>query len=90
MPENPVPYDKVSLYRKTTCCPELIIDGNEVIIIDEFGGKVKMTVEQMEVLLSEALNHPLIDLMIKLSKEQVISLLDQIGDALSENDSPNQ
>ena len=38
---------QVSLCRKTTCCPQLIIENGQYIITDDFGGKV--TLEQQHI-----------------------------------------
>lgn len=35
---------------KDGCCPEVIIDGRQVIIKDDFGGKIKLTRDQFDFL----------------------------------------
>lgn len=44
---------QVSLCRKTTCCPQLIIENGQYIITDDFGGKVTLEEEHIKELMKE-------------------------------------
>lgn len=44
---------QVSLCRARNCCPQLIIENDQYIITDDFGGKVVLDDQQMNSLLKE-------------------------------------
>ena len=49
---------KTAFCSKTTCCPTISIDtdSNTVTLTDDFGGTVKMSVEQWVSIVGEAIN----------------------------------
>lgn len=55
MTELPGKY-QVSLCRKSTCCPQLIIENDQYIITDDFGGKVVLEKEHIKELIGEYYN----------------------------------
>ena len=44
---------KFSLCAKNSCCPEVEIVDNNVTISDDFGGKVTLSKEEVNMLLEE-------------------------------------
>jgi len=42
---------KFKLCSEGKCCPEVTVKDDQVIITDDFGGKVKLTREQVLILL---------------------------------------
>lgn len=47
--ETPAKY-QVSLCRRSSCCPQLLVDGDNYFITDDNGGRVTLTTENMEEL----------------------------------------
>ena len=41
---------KFNLCSEGKCCPEVTVENDEVIIVDDDGGKVKLTKEQIKIL----------------------------------------
>lgn len=42
---------KFRLCSDEKCCPEVTVDGDNIIISDDFGGEVKLTRKQVEILI---------------------------------------
>jgi hypothetical protein len=42
---------KFKLCSDQKCCPEVTVKGEEITITDDFGGEVKLTREQVEILI---------------------------------------
>ena len=42
---------KFKLCGEGKCCPEVEVKNDEIVITDDFGGKVKLTREQVRILL---------------------------------------
>jgi hypothetical protein len=41
---------KFKLCGDKSCCPEVTVDKDEVVIVDDDGGKVRLTREELEIL----------------------------------------
>ncbi|MBU8923284.1 MAG: hypothetical protein KOO63_15825 [Bacteroidales bacterium] len=41
---------KFHLCSEGKCCPEVIVDGDKIIITDDDGGQVKLSKEQVKIL----------------------------------------
>ncbi len=41
---------KFKLCSDEKCCPEVIVDNDNITITDDFGGKVKLTRKQLDIL----------------------------------------
>lgn len=52
MTELPGKY-QVSLCRKSTCCPQLIIENDQYIITDNFGGRVLLSKDNLDELITQ-------------------------------------
>jgi len=44
---------KFKLCGESKCCPEVTVEENQVIITDDFGGKVILTKEQTKILVNK-------------------------------------
>ena len=44
---------QVSLCRSRNCCPQLIIENNQYIITDDFGGRVELSKEHLDELITQ-------------------------------------
>lgn len=49
----------VLLCGKDDCCPTVMVDKNQVVIEDDYNGKVKFTKEQFELLKTKIKNNEL-------------------------------
>ena len=39
-----------NLCKEGSCCPEVVVDNDTVVITDDDGGRVKLTTEQIRIL----------------------------------------
>lgn len=65
---------QVSLCRGRSCCPQLIIENDQYIITDDFGGKVVLEKEHIEELIGQW-----ILLEIKEETEEDVEKIDPIS-----------
>ena len=50
MSKEVIEMKKFNLCGEGKCCPEVTVDGDEIIIVDDDGGEVKLTREQVRIL----------------------------------------
>lgn len=60
---------QVSLCRGRSCCPQLIVENNQYIITDDFGGRVVLTKQNLDELIIQYQNY-----LISINRDFILSL----------------